>query len=119
MNFLDFPNEKFKVSPAAGSSGISSGEVIRFSYNGETKNAIVLVGDWNGKLHALALTEGLSENSLRTLLTSLSTQIGGSPIQLRSEYEQSSYTKSKSYRTYSPDKISEIKVINLIPREEK
>lgn len=114
MNYLDFPNDKFEIKFSATSDALASGEIIRFMYDGEAKSALVLVGNWKGKMHALSLREELSEHSLRTLLRELATNTSDA-IGLRSTYEDSRFTKQKSYRTYTPSKISELKTIKLAP----
>lgn len=115
MNFLDMPSNTFEVVQSSTPAGLATGQVIRFDYSGQTKNALVLVGDWKGKLHALSLNE-MSEASLKALLKELAENTSDA-LGLRNKYESSSYTKTKSYRTYSPEKISSVKIVRLAEKK--
>lgn len=117
MDFLDKPTERFDVQQSASPSSLATGQVIRFEYDGKTKNALVLTGNWNGKLHALSLSS-LSEASLESLLKELGNGTFDA-ISLRGKFESSAYAEAKPYRTYSPEKVSQIKVIKMAPKKKK
>lgn len=110
--------ERFDIQTSTSPAGLATGQVVQFLYGAETKNVLVLVGDWKGKLHGLALTEGMADATLENLLEELENSTADA-IGLRTQYESSKYTITKPYRTYSPEKISQVKTVRLSNKKKK
>jgi len=58
----------------------------------------------------------LSEANLESLLKELGDG-NFDAISLRGKFESSVYAETKPYRTYSPEKVSQIKIVKMAPKK--
>lgn len=96
---------------SANISNRDVGMVVRFTYEGETKHAIILDVAYEGKMHAIKLYDDLSANNLKKLLT----EIDGNDNYdvLVGRYMNAPYTPDRAYRTYILKKMKNVQRIFL------
>lgn len=87
------------------------GMVVRFQYEGETKHAIILDVNYEGKMHAIKLYDNLSASNLKKLLN----ELDGSESYdvLVGRYMNAPYTPDRAYRTYLLNKMKGVQRIFL------
>lgn len=96
---------------SANISNRDVGMVVRFTYEGETKHAIILDVAYEGKMHAIKLYDDLSARNLTKLLKEL--KDGESYDALVSRYMNAPYTPDRAYRTYLLKKMKGVQRISL------
>jgi hypothetical protein len=110
MRYIDSNPETYIVEPVASISEVEVGSVVEFIYDGKQKHAIVLNPEWNGKLHALRL-RNIATQTLQQLLRLIGDN--NDEKKILAEYKESRYVKDRPYRTYTIDKISNIRKVYL------
>lgn len=109
MRYLD-SSKTFEVK-SAGINRRDVGMVVRFSYEGELKHAIILDVKYEGKMHAIKLYDDLSATNLKKLLKELDGNDNYDA--LVSRYMNAPYTPDRAYRTYIVNKMKNVQRIGL------
>lgn len=114
MRYLN-SSKTFDVK-AANISNRDVGMVVRFTYEGETKHAIILDVAYEGKMHAIKLYDDLSVTNLKRLLKEID---GNDNYELLvSKYMNAPYTPDRAYRTYIIKKMKGVQRISLKKEKE-
>jgi len=87
------------------------GAVVRFSYNGTSRMAIVLDPGYDNKMHAIQL-DTLTAESLIDLLNDI--QKSDTYESLRERFMRSPYSQDRAYRTFLITKISGLEEVVLV-----
>jgi hypothetical protein len=108
MRFLERDSKKFGVRrPSAGKD---VGMVVQFTYENETKYALIADPDWEGKMHAIKL-EITNQKDLEELLTDLDRYDDYDA--LVANYTRKPYVPERPYRTYLVNKVRNLKEVYL------
>lgn len=115
MNVDDY-KDLFSIRKFVAKNTLKSGTVVQFTYDGEQKYAVVLNPEWEKKMHAISLRD-MTPNLLQSLLKEI--KEGDDPTILYDRYKNSQFTNVRPYRTYSIEKIRNLRQIYLKPKVTK
>jgi hypothetical protein len=91
---------------------ILPGTVLQFTYNGKQRYAIIVTPNWLDKMHAIQIKD-IGPTKLIQLLEELQPFELADPQDIQGAFTATEYTDDRPYRTFTLDKVTQIKQVVL------